>query len=62
MLSGRPYRFADDPDLADAVWEAGATAVGFGAGEDHREAKALAQAGDPSAAAALRAAAAARRH
>jgi hypothetical protein len=47
----------DDPDLADAVWEAGASAVGWGSGEAHREAKALARAGDPAATEALRTAA-----
>lgn len=48
---------SQDPLLADAVWEAGAVAVGWGATEELRDAKALARAGDPSAAAALRAAA-----
>ena len=48
---------SQDPALADAVWEAGAVAVGWGATEELRDAKALARAGDPSAAGALRAAA-----
>ncbi len=48
---------AADPVLADAVWAAGATAVGWGATEELRQAKELARAGDPSAAAALTAAA-----
>ena len=46
-----------DPALADAVWEAGAAAVGWGTNEELREAKELARAGDPSAIAALHAAA-----
>lgn len=48
---------AGDPDLADAVWDAGATAVGWGAADEHRDAQALARAGDSSAPAALRRAA-----
>lgn len=51
---------ASDPSLAEAVWEAGAVAIGWGGGEDHEAAKALARAGDPRAVAALRAAAARR--
>jgi hypothetical protein len=47
-----------DPDLADAVWEAGAAAIGWGTSEEHEAAKALARAGDPRAASQLRAAAA----
>jgi hypothetical protein len=50
-----------DEELAEAVWEAGAVAVGWGATPDHRAAKALARAGDSSAAEALRAAARAAR-
>jgi hypothetical protein len=46
-----------DRELADAVWEAGVAAVAHGAGESHRQAKQLARAGDPRAAAALRGAA-----
>jgi hypothetical protein len=49
---------AGDPELAEAVWEAGATAVGYGASDDHEAAKALARAGDRTAAAALRSVAA----
>jgi hypothetical protein len=48
---------AGDRDLAGAVWEAGAVAVGWGASEPHRRAKALARAGRREAAGALRAAA-----
>jgi hypothetical protein len=44
-----------DRELADAVWVAGARAVGWGKCEDHREAKALARDGAPDAARALRA-------
>jgi hypothetical protein len=50
---------AGDPELADAVWEAGATAVGWGGSPAHAAAKALACAGDHGAPAALRNAAAA---
>lgn len=50
-----------DPELADAVWEAGAVAVGWGISDDLRRAKALARAGDDRALQALRSAAAARR-
>ena len=50
-----------DEDLAEAVWEAGAVAVGWGATPAHMAAKALARTGDPSAAEALRAAARAAR-
>jgi hypothetical protein len=46
-----------DEELAEAVWEAGAVAVGWGATPDHDAAKALARAGDSRAAEALRAAA-----
>jgi hypothetical protein len=51
---------ASDPGLADAVWEAGAVAIGWGASADHEAAKALARAGDACATAELRAAAALR--
>ena len=50
-----------DEGLAEAVWEAGAVAVGWGTTPDHRAAKALARAGDSGAAEALRAAARAAR-
>jgi hypothetical protein len=55
-----------DPELADAVWEAGAVAVGWGPGEPHRAAKARARreagaGGAAGAADALRAAARERR-
>jgi hypothetical protein len=52
---------AGDEDLADAVWEAGATAVGWGASDALEDAKALARGHDPRAGAELRSAAAARR-
>jgi hypothetical protein len=43
------------PDLAAAVWEAGAVAVGWGTGPAHAEAKSLARRGAPDAAETLRA-------
>jgi hypothetical protein len=46
-----------DADLADAVWDAGAVAVGWGACDALVQAKAAARAGAPGAAASLRAAA-----
>jgi hypothetical protein len=46
-----------DTDLAEAVWEAGGAAVGWGEAPQHVAAKALARGGDPGAAAALRSAA-----
>jgi len=46
---------ARDGELADAIWEAGAVAVGWGATEAHRAAKSLVRAEDGGAAAALRA-------
>jgi hypothetical protein len=45
------------PDLAEAVWEAGAAAVGWGADDGLRAAKAAARDGAPEAPDALRAAA-----
>jgi hypothetical protein len=48
---------AGDRELADAVWEAGVIAVGWGEIEDLEEAKQLARAGDSRAAEALRSAA-----
>ncbi len=50
-----------DTELAEAVWEAGATAVGWGPSEPLARAKALARAHDPRAVAELRTAAEARR-
>lgn len=47
-----------DTELADAIWEGGAIAVGWGTSDDHEAAKALARAGDDNAALALSAAAA----
>jgi hypothetical protein len=44
-------------DLAEAVWEAGVVALGWGASDALRDAKAAARAGDPAAAGALVAAA-----
>jgi hypothetical protein len=52
---------ASDPDLAHAVWEAGAVSVGWGTSEAHRLAKERARAHEPGAHRALRAAAEARR-
>ena len=46
-----------DQELADAVWSAGATAIGWGASDQLQSAKAMARAGDPQAAEALRIAA-----
>ena len=37
---------ASDPALADAVWQAGAAAIGWGITAEHTAAKALARAGD----------------
>ncbi len=48
---------ADRGDLARAIWLAGARAVGWGSSEPHRQAKALARAGEPGALAAMCAAA-----
>ena len=45
---------AADAELAEAVWEAGAVAIGWGPSPEHRAAKALARAGDPRAVSALR--------
>ena len=42
-----------DGRLADAIWQAGAAAIGWGAVPEHDAAKALARAGDDGAAAAL---------
>jgi hypothetical protein len=47
-----------DAELAEAVWEAGVVAIGWGRSCDHESAKELARAGDPEAAAALRSVAA----
>jgi hypothetical protein len=44
---------AGDRELADAVWDAGVSVVGWGSGEEFEEAKQLARAGDPRALAAL---------
>jgi hypothetical protein len=41
---------AANPELASAVWEAGATAVGWGISDPHRAAKELARRGDARAA------------
>jgi hypothetical protein len=49
---------AEQPELAAAVWDAGARAIGWGAGEDYRAAKALARRCDPAALAAMRTSAA----
>jgi hypothetical protein len=50
-----------DAALAEAVWEAGAVAIGWGGGPAHERAKALARAGHPGAAAELMDVATARR-
>jgi hypothetical protein len=44
------------PEVADAVWQAGVAAVGWGASDALQAAKAAARAGDPGAADALQAA------
>ena len=49
---------AGEPELADAVWTAGARAVGWGSSEAHRRAKDLALAGAPEAIEAMRTSAA----
>jgi hypothetical protein len=49
---------AGNVELASAVWDAGARAVGWGASAEHEQAKALARAGSPDALAALLAVAA----
>ena len=46
-------QLADDSELANAVWEAGAVAVGWGPSPEHETAKALARDGDAGAHAAL---------
>jgi hypothetical protein len=48
---------AADPQLAEAVWAAGAVAIGWGASNEYKAAKARIRAGDPQAIAALRRAA-----
>lgn len=52
---------SSDPELADAVWDAGAAAIGWGPSGDHAAAKELARSGDSGAAEALRTAAEHRR-
>jgi hypothetical protein len=49
---------AGDPELAAAVWSAGARAVGWGSSETHRQAKELVLAGAPDAIEAMRTSAA----
>lgn len=44
---------AEAPELADAVWMAGARAVGWGASPEHERAKALTRSGSPEALQAL---------
>jgi hypothetical protein len=51
---------ARSPDLADAVWQAGALAVGWGPTESHRDAKQMMLAGSPQAIEAMRTSAAPR--
>lgn len=48
---------AADPALAEAVWQAGSAAIGWGSTSELQAAKAAARGGDPQAAAALREAA-----
>jgi hypothetical protein len=45
---------ASDGELAEAIWTAGARAVGWGSSDQHRRAKALVAAGSPSAIEAMR--------
>jgi hypothetical protein len=45
-----------DPGLAEAIWQAGATAIGWGPSPAHEQAKALARVGDSRARGALEAA------
>jgi hypothetical protein len=45
---------AGDGELAAAIWQAGAWAVGWGPSAEHEQAKALARAGAPEALAAMR--------
>jgi hypothetical protein len=45
---------AGERALADAVWAAGARAVGWGSSDDHRRAKDLVFAGSPDAIEAMR--------
>jgi len=47
---------ADNPELAEAVWAAGARAVGWGSSAAHERAKALTRAGSPQALASMRSA------
>jgi hypothetical protein len=47
---------ASDPQLADAIWQAGAAAIGWGATPEHADAKALARTGNRAATEALTAA------
>jgi len=49
---------AGEPELADAVWEAGARAIGWGASETHRRAKDLVLTGSSKAIEAMRTSAA----
>jgi hypothetical protein len=46
---------ADCGELADAIWDAGALAIGWGPSDQHAHAKALARAGEPQALEAMRA-------
>ena len=46
-------KVADTAAIYDAVWEAGAVAVGWGSTDGHDAAKRAARAGDPGAAQAL---------
>jgi hypothetical protein len=54
---GAQAQAAGDEDLAEAVWEAGATEVGWGTDDELQAAKEAARSGDPGAADRLRSAA-----
>jgi hypothetical protein len=47
---------AGEEELADAIWMAGARAIGWGSSPEHEHAKVLVRAGSPAALAAMRAA------
>jgi glutamate-1-semialdehyde 2,1-aminomutase len=53
---------AGEQELAEAIWDAGAYAVGWGPSPEHEQAKALARAGSPDALAAMRAVSTAKRY
>lgn len=55
LLSQARLRGGDSDELVAAIWDAGATAIGWGVNAAHEAAKALARAGDDGAVQALRA-------